>query len=120
MNLDNLRSGAIVFANSVPDFYGRNLKDRRVVIVTPDHELPLLSVVTAVAITGEIESVPDGLAVPLRWRPGGHPKTGLTKKCVAACHWIVRLPVSALDNVTGHCSTLEMDEIMIRIADHLL
>lgn len=106
-----LRQGAIVFVDNVPDEHGRNLKTRRVVLVTPTAQIQVGGTVYAVAITSEIESV------PLRWHPKGHVQTSLKVKCVAACHWFVGFPTSSVQNVVGCCSRLELDEILLRVSD---
>lgn len=115
MPANSLQQGSIIFADDVPDEYGTNLKTRRIVIVTPTHEIHSEPTVFAVAITTKADRVPPGMAVSLPYHREGKCKSGLTQECVAACHWIVEMPYSSLQTIVGHCPTLQLDEILFRI-----
>jgi mRNA-degrading endonuclease toxin of MazEF toxin-antitoxin module len=81
--------GQILLVTDVLDPHGRNPKTRPIIVVTPDDVILEGGDLFGVAVTG---TFPDPLpvdAVKLPWHRDGHPKTGLDKPAVAACHWIV-------------------------------
>lgn len=116
MPANGLRQGAIVYAKTVPDTCGRNHKDRRVVIVSPDEEIASSATLFVVAITSQVESSPPATSVKIAWKASGHPRTSLDRPSVAVCNWILELPKSSLEAVRGHCTTQELDDILDRIA----
>ncbi len=109
-----LRQGSIVFAE-VLDEHGYNPKTRRVVVVSPSDEILQNSTIVAVAITTKSDLVPTGFAVRLPYHPSGNCRTGLNQECVAACHWLVELELASIKTIAGHCPTIQLDEILLKI-----
>jgi mRNA-degrading endonuclease toxin of MazEF toxin-antitoxin module len=83
--------GQILLVAEILDPNGQNPKTRPVIVVTPDALIVEGGELFGVAVTGTSpDPLPDD-AVKLPWHRNGHPKTGLDKPAVAACHWIVAI-----------------------------
>jgi mRNA-degrading endonuclease toxin of MazEF toxin-antitoxin module len=95
-----LAQGHIVLAD-VPDLQGRNRKVRPVVIITPTDDIEAGKPTIGVAITGTLPAklTPDHVLLP--YHNGGHPRTGLRKKSVAVCSWLVKLQQDDVKEVKG-------------------
>ncbi len=96
-----VRFADIIFARDVLDPSGRNPKERRVVVLTPDTQLAQGFPIVAAAVTGTIPPVlpADYVLLPYS-NPLGtrHPKTGTTKKAAVVCTWLITIDPS---NITG-------------------
>ena len=94
----SLQQGSIIWA-TVADQAGRNPKCRPAVVVTPTHEISADDTFVVVAATGTFSNpLPDN-RVELPWQAGGHPATGLYKRCVAVCDWLAELNVADVVSV---------------------
>jgi hypothetical protein len=62
-----------------------------VVIVTATQEIAEDESFVGVAITGTIQRPLPKVCVRLPWHRRGHPRTGLSKPCVARCDWLVEI-----------------------------
>ncbi|MFN0053169.1 MAG: type II toxin-antitoxin system PemK/MazF family toxin [Planctomycetales bacterium] len=91
--------GSIVWAQ-VADQQGRNSKARPAVIVTPTNEIVNNGQIVLVAVTSTLSPLP-GNQVELPWKNEGHPVTGLKKRCVAICDWLVEINCNAIIRVAG-------------------
>lgn len=98
-----VRYADIVFANHVPDPAGRNHKNRRVVVITPDAELAAGYPIVVVGVTGSLQNMTaDHVLLPYKNPPGTrHPVTGLTKRAAALCTWLVIIDPADLSGLSG-------------------
>ncbi|MBI5762620.1 MAG: type II toxin-antitoxin system PemK/MazF family toxin [Planctomycetes bacterium] len=109
----SLKQGSIVWAG-IPDRSG-TLKTRPLVIITADSEILLDSPIVGVAVSTLIpESVP-GSYVELPWYRGGHPATGLARRCAAVCDWLVILRPSEIREIRGYVPTKYLLEILEKV-----
>jgi mRNA-degrading endonuclease toxin of MazEF toxin-antitoxin module len=95
-----LTEGRLVWVE-LSDPQGRNPKVRPAVVLTPTEDIRPDGVIAVAAVTGVVDEIPKGSAVPLPWDRRGHPETKLTKPCAVACHWTAAVPVSAVQSVRG-------------------
>lgn len=82
----DLQPGDIIWA-MVTDPNGENPKSRPLVVVA----VPESGKLAAVAVTGRVDLFDDATCVRLPWQHAGHPRTKLTKPCLARCNWLVTL-----------------------------
>ena len=99
----------------VADPRGRNHKRRPVVIVTPTAEILPGQALDAVAITSNIPASLPETAVELPWHSHGHPRTGLFKRCVARCDWLLTLAESNVLKVGGVVPETELRRILNKL-----
>lgn len=106
--------GLIVWALT-PDPAGRNPKERPVVLLTSEDEVPTGNPLIAVGITGTLPTPlpPDYVLLP--WHRSGHPYTGLNKKCAAWCAWRVTVPLTGDIEVMGRVPDKEFAEICAKV-----
>lgn len=82
--------GEIVRAINLPDSEGRNPKPfRPCVVVTSDEDLAAGAPIVVLGISTLLPGRPHPTAVPLAWKDGGHPRTGLKKRCAVFVTWRV-------------------------------
>ena len=108
--------GDIVIITALLDPQGRNPKDRACVVVTPPDEIEEGGSLDVVAIT---TLVPDPLSpdhVPLPWHAERHPRTGLNKRNIAVCSWLVEIPGSRVARVIGRVPNKQMIQIAAILA----
>ncbi|MFM9959706.1 MAG: type II toxin-antitoxin system PemK/MazF family toxin [Planctomycetaceae bacterium] len=109
-----LRCGTIVWA-IVADPTGRNHKRRPAVIVTPTAEILPGQALDAVAVTSHIPPSLPETSVELPWQIHGHPRTGLFKRCVARCDWLLTLAESDVLKVGGTVPDSELRQILAKL-----
>jgi mRNA-degrading endonuclease toxin of MazEF toxin-antitoxin module len=109
-----LRQGSIAWVN-LCDQAGRNPKCRPAIVITPTEEIDAAKRLTLVAAVGTFSQPLPANRIALPWRKGRHPITGLYKKCIAVCDWIVAVDKSAIVSVGGVCP----HEIMSRILNQI-
>ena len=98
------------------DPQGRNFKKRPVVIVHPTDEIKPGEPIVCVAITGEISrKVPDD-CVLLPYQAGGHPRTGLKKRCAAMCSWFFEITEDQIIEYLGIVPKPHLEAILTRVA----
>ena len=97
-----IRFADIIFAE-VPDPNGRNLKTRRVVVLTPDIALAAGFPIVVAGVTGTLPNplTADYVKLPYKNPPGRHPKTGLTKEAAVLCAWIVPVILNDIKGRSG-------------------
>lgn len=109
--------GTIVIVSQLLDPQGRNPKDRRCIVLTPDAETPgPEGTIDVVAISSV---VPDPLPpefVHLPWQLPFHPVTRLIKPSVAVCSWCVAVEASRVIEARGKVP----NKVMARIARVIL
>ena len=112
--MSGLRQGRLVWVELF-DPQGRNPKIRPAVVLSAtDDSSPDASVWVA-AITKQIDTIPDGFAVPLPWMQQGHPETKLKEPCAVACHWVAAVPVTAIQRVSGRVPDRLMIEVLAAV-----
>lgn len=104
------RPGDIVWA-LVSDPNGANAKSRPLVVVG----LPETGKVAAVAVTGRVDLFDDVCCVRLPWQHGGHPRTKLTKPCLARCDWLVILETTQVTRSSGRVPEHVLQAIVARL-----
>ena len=109
-----LRCGTIVWA-IVADPTGRNHKRWPVVIVTPTSEIVPGQALDAVAVTSHIPPSLPETSVELPWHAQGHPRTGLFKRCIARCDWLLTLAESDVLKVGGIVPDPELRRILVNL-----
>ena len=98
------------------DPQGRNVKKRPVVIVHPSNEIRSAEPIVCVAITGEIpKNVPDD-CVLLPYQTGGHPRTGLNKRCAAMCSWVFEITEDQIVEYMGMVPKPQLEAILALLA----
>ena len=97
-----IRHADILFAE-VLDPNGRNLKVRRVVVLTPDNELAAGYPIVVAAVTGTLPDplTSDYVRLPYKNPPGRHPKTGMTKAAAVLCTWIIPIRTGDIHGRSG-------------------
>ena len=106
-----LRYGDIAIVSGLPDPFGRNPKDRPVVIVTPTDELREGRPIFVVAITTTLpDPLPDDY-ITLPWSRPRHPRTGLNSRNAVVCHWLVEVELSRVLRTIGRAPASKLDEI---------
>jgi mRNA-degrading endonuclease toxin of MazEF toxin-antitoxin module len=103
------RYGQIVLAR-VGDGHG-NFKTRPVVIVTRSDEFEEDELFEAVCISTHIDHPLPSEHVELPWHRSGHPRTGLDRRNVAKCNWVVEIHRSEVVKVLGDAPAAKMIEI---------
>lgn len=111
-----LQQGSIVWAR-VADKNIRNPKCRPAVIVTPTAEIATGESVVAVAVTSTLSRPLPKNQVALPWHNDGHPKTGLKRRCVAVCDWLIEFEQGAVEEVAGIVPTGILTKILANIPD---
>jgi mRNA-degrading endonuclease toxin of MazEF toxin-antitoxin module len=110
-----LEQGRIVRVE-ICDPSGRNPKRRPVVIVHPTEKIKPDEPIYCVAITGEIpKKVPDN-CILLPYQLGGHPRTGLRKRCAALCSWVVKITEDEIVEYLGIVPKSRLDAILAEVA----
>jgi mRNA-degrading endonuclease toxin of MazEF toxin-antitoxin module len=94
MEASELRSGMIVIVD-LADPQDRNRKERPVLVLSDAEDVSEDEIVQGVAITGAVDQVPPGYRVELPYSSSARSRarTGLRKRSVAACNWIVEFDV---------------------------
>jgi hypothetical protein len=105
--------GQIVLAN-VSDGHG-NTKVRPIVIVTPTDEIVAEQPIRAVCISTQIEDPVPPEHIELPWSNPRHPRTGLNKRNVAKCNWLVTVSASDVIEVRGFVPAKAMARIQIAL-----
>jgi len=106
-----LRQGSVVQA-WVSDPQGQNRKLRPLIIVTPTEEISSGDEFYAVAVTTNFTEPLNSDEILLPFHPTGQAKSGLRKKCVAKCSWLVPLLASDVHDVQGFIATQRMAGIL--------
>lgn len=97
------------------DPQGRNPKYRPAVVVSSNEEITPGGEVWVVGITGT-EGREPALEVPLQHDPKGVCRTGLRKPSVAACWWLVKVPVISIEwDGRRHVPPLDLADIAERV-----
>jgi hypothetical protein len=94
---------------------GRNPKERPVVLLTSEDEVPAGEPLIAVGITGTLATPlpPDFVLLP--WHRSRHPQTGLNKKSAAWCSWLVTIQITEDLEVMGRVPDKEFAEICAKV-----
>jgi len=112
-----IRLGAIVEA-LVPDPRDQNHKRRPLIVVGFEAEAR----VVLCAISSGVPDPPPSWCVELPHddRPGGHPSTGLNRRCFAVCSWVMVLHTRQIVDKRGDLSRRMLGRInstIERLAD---
>ena len=110
----HLSQGQVVEVE-ITDPRGQNKKRRPVVLVTATDELTTADKYVAVAISSVLADPipPDWILLP--WSADGRAKSGLTKPCVAKCHWMTTVRETEIVSVLGALPETVMRDIMLII-----
>lgn len=111
-----LQQGSIVWAK-VADRNGRNAKCRPAVVVTPTNEIEAGCRLFAVAVTSRIDRPFPTNQVELPWTNEGHPRTGLNRRCVAICDWIIEFDQNAVEASPGIVPAEALRKILANIPE---
>jgi mRNA-degrading endonuclease toxin of MazEF toxin-antitoxin module len=111
-----LAQGAVVLAQ-LADPRGQNPKVRPAIVVSADAEIQEGRPLFLVAITSNVvEPLPEN-QVELPWDPTGKARSGLKKRSVAVCDWVVTAEQGHIERVIGHLPPTFMVEIVRRLPD---
>jgi mRNA-degrading endonuclease toxin of MazEF toxin-antitoxin module len=113
-HVPNPEQGRIVWLETC-DPQGRNLKKRPAVIVTPTSEIEEDKPIVCVAITTDIPHVQSEDFVLLPYQNGGHPRTGLSKRCAAMCSWLVVIREDEIIGYLGKAPKPQLELILARM-----
>jgi len=106
--------GQIVWVR-VSDQAGRNPKTRPAVILTATDEISDDEPIVVVAVSTRFDRpLPDN-KIELPWHRDRHPVTGLRRRCVAVCDWLVEIRPSAIEDVAGTVPPAKMRQIISRV-----
>jgi mRNA-degrading endonuclease toxin of MazEF toxin-antitoxin module len=106
--------GSIVRAK-VLDPQGQNEKNRPLVIVSRTEEIRPGEPLYCVAVTSTFSKPLEESAVALPYHPNGHPRTGLKKKCVASCKWLIEIQEANIEKIIGRVPDSEMSLIRQKV-----
>ena len=96
----SLQQGQIVWIET-GDQAGRNPKCRPAVIITDTSEIQSDAKLVVVAATGTFSKPHPQNRIELPWKRPKHPVTGLYKRCVAVCDWLVEIDHRQIKGVGG-------------------
>jgi hypothetical protein len=99
----------------VRDPNGKNPKERPAVIVTATAELRDDEPFVAAVITSKLSNPLPADYVELPWQRGGHPRTGLKKRCAAACSWLIVIRASDIKEYAGIVPASKLLEILRKL-----
>jgi len=94
-----LQLGRIVWAE-IADTNGVR-KLRPAIIVTPSDRITPATPLEVVAVTSRLPKPLPNDHVLLPWHAGGHPRTGLNRRCAAVCTWVARISHGDIREVAG-------------------
>ena len=109
--MPKLQQGSIVRVEAC-DPQGRNLKKRPVVVVHPTEKITPGEPFFCVAVTGEIPKDPPADCVLLPYQQGGHPRTGLRKRCAAMCPWLFEITEDQIIEYMGLVPKSQLEAIL--------
>jgi mRNA-degrading endonuclease toxin of MazEF toxin-antitoxin module len=115
-----VRYADIIFVKDVLDPGGRNPKQRRVVVLTPDTALAAGFPVVAAPVTSRLPPVltADHVLLPFKNPPGTrHPATGLTRRAGVVRTWLVVVdPKDILPGRSGYVPPVNMSVVHAKTA----
>ena len=106
-----LQQGSIVWV-SVSDPNGVNPKERPAVVVTPTEEIVSGEAIVLVAVTSTFTRPLPANRIELPWHTAGHPVTGLKRRCVAVCDWLITIDQTAIINIAGNVPNRVLNTIL--------
>ena len=95
-----IRLGAIVEA-WVPDPRGQNDKRRPLIVIGYEGDTNIVLCAISSAVRDPLPD--DAIELPHADRPGGHAATGLNRRCVAVCSWVMVLHGNRIVTKRGDC-----------------
>ncbi len=98
------------------DPQGRNLKRRPVVIVQRTIDIKAGDPFVCVAITGAVPTKVPEDCVLLPYQAGGHPRTGLKKRCAAMCSWFFKVTEDQIIEYMGIVPKAQLEAILGLVA----
>lgn len=107
-----LRQGQIALA----DVPGAQHNPRPVVVIRPPSGNGPNDAVFVAGISSLAGNPPPPYHVLLPYHPQGHPRTGLTKRCVAKCDWVFTVEQRHVVDVKGFVPTTYMKTILEQLA----
>ena len=111
--------GDIVYAR-VADPGGLRIDhDHPVIIWTATEKIPTAAKIHVVVVSSQITTPHPRGHIPMPWRVGGHPITGLSKPCVAKCNWTPALTAADLHRHIGVTPTAIMEQIYVELIARL-
>ena len=112
-----VRFADILFVAGVLDPGGRNPKQRRVVVLTPNDALDAGFPIVAAPVTSQVPPDPavDHVLLPFQ-NPTGtrHPATGLTRRAAIVVHWLVVVDRADITGRSGFVPPRTMAVIQAR------
>src|SRR5258708_39267236 len=106
--------GSVIVAE-LPAPKGRNHKGRPAVVVTEDRDIPVSGPISVVAVTSSIDDPIPATQVELPWDRTGAARSGLKKRSVALCDWVVVIERSEIERVIGQLPNPVTAQIMSRL-----
>jgi mRNA-degrading endonuclease toxin of MazEF toxin-antitoxin module len=107
------RQGDVIWA-TVTDQNGVNAKHRPLVVISRTIDIRSDEAFFVVAITSTFPDPLEPAMVLLPWSPT-RCATGLTRRCVAHCDWVLKLFVENVEVISGHVPPQVLAEILTRI-----
>jgi mRNA-degrading endonuclease toxin of MazEF toxin-antitoxin module len=109
-----VQQGDIVWVK-VDDQAGRNPKCRPVIILTKTSDILPGSKISAIAATGTFDEPLPQNKIELPWNPSRHPVTGLYKRCVAVCDWLLSIDQNDIQDIGGRVPPVTFAKILEQI-----
>lgn len=72
-------------------------------------------IIWLVAISTSFQEPPPAHWIKLPWHPNRRVATGLGRKCVAKCNWMVRFAIAKIDRKIGVVPTIQLRQILEQI-----
>jgi mRNA-degrading endonuclease toxin of MazEF toxin-antitoxin module len=88
-------------------------KARPAVVVEVDHENEVVLAI-AISSSADFENLAEN-EIPLPWHRNGRTHSGLTKKCVAVCDWIVMITEEMFIKQRGYLPPQYFDQVVTRM-----
>jgi mRNA-degrading endonuclease toxin of MazEF toxin-antitoxin module len=92
-----IQPGDILLVREVPDPQGKNPKERPCLVIQEVEDIFYGVAITSSFMEGESNRV------TLPWSRPVHPRTGLHKRCAAACDWVLMIRWQDIVEKIGYC-----------------
>src|SRR4051812_26341048 len=109
LDISKLRRGTIIWTE-IADHNGFR-KKRPAIIWTPTEEIRNDEPLVLIAITSTFSDPPSDDHVPIPWKNGGHPRTGLNRRNAAVVTWFAEVPVAEIIEISGEVPAKQMKQI---------
>ena len=97
------------------DPQGRNPKVRPAIVVTEDRTIQAGGPINVVAVTSSVTLPLSETHVELPWNASGSAGSGLKKRSVAVCDWLLPIERTQIERVIGHLPSPITLQILSRL-----